>query len=65
MQQSRMGSFTWGYFGGLMDAAGKEHPSTGPLYIGNGKYKVIAALFLKSVVVFANSLYRIWAELSF
>jgi hypothetical protein len=32
MLQSGMGNFTWGYFGGLMDAA------TGLLYVGNGQY---------------------------
>jgi RHS repeat-associated protein len=32
LAQSGVGSFTWGYFGGLVDAA------TGLMYVGNGQY---------------------------
>ena len=34
MQVEGQGDFTWGYFGGLMDAA------TGLIYLGNGQYGV-------------------------
>jgi hypothetical protein len=38
LKQAGMGNFTWGYFGGLMDAA------TGLLYVGSGQYGVYPEL---------------------